>query len=230
MSYRRKNFKSTGYPNRRRQSERLTMQASRRYQGRQEARMPAAPRVGFKETGFVDLATANYACNTTGSVTLIATIPQGAGTSERIGKKVLLKSLQCHGQLVSNTDTSLTNVGYLIVYDSRPTGNLPAITDILEDIDPGSFNNDDNASRFQVLKRVDEVLVGSTTAGLTSKSAFNQEWYMRIPKIMTFKSAATGAIGDIETGALYLVTIGGGGAGTTAGSFVASFRTRYVDM
>ncbi len=187
--------------------------------------------VASKDTGFVDLPTASYALDTTGTITLLATVPQGASVGQRIGKKAIMKSLMCRGSIASNTATTTTDIAYLIVYDKRPQGSLPAISDILASAHPSSMNNDDNSSRFQILKRVNDVLIGSTGAGLTEQSRANADWYLGLKgKKMTFNSAGTGAIGDIDEGALYLVTVGSNASGTSAAVLSAQFRFRFQDV
>jgi len=44
--------------------------------------------VASRETGYVDLAVANYALDTTGSIVLLATVPQGTSVQQRVGKKI----------------------------------------------------------------------------------------------------------------------------------------------
>lgn len=197
----------------------------------------APPRFRFvasrsaNEPGYVDLASASYAMDTTGSITLLNTVPQGAGTSQRVGKRIQLKSLQCRGSMLANAAVTSTDVAMLIVYDKRPTGALPAITDILVSVSATSFNNDNNSGRFRILKRVDAILTGSAANNYTTDSAMNNDWFLPLKGLpQVFKSAGTGAIADIDEGALYLVTVGGSGAGTTAGTLTAAFRLRYIDV
>lgn len=183
------------------------------------------------EPGFVDLASAAYNCDTTGTLTLIATIPQNASTSGRVGKRVNLKSLQCHGSVSTNATATITDSTILIVYDKRPSGALPAITDVLNSISSYAFNNDSNSGRFRILKRIDQVLIGSAANQYTSKSSYDMDWFLSLRGLPTvFKAAGTGAIADIEEGAIYFVTVGGSGAGTGAATANVSFRTRFVDV
>lgn len=193
--------------------------------------------VASKETGYVDLAAATYALDTTGSVTLLNTIAQGAAVTQRVGKKVIMKGLQCRGRLVANADAVINDVAFMIVYDKRPTGALPAITDILVTAGPGSMNNDNNSGRFRILKRSDEILIGGTSLTgvvantLTEGTAKSCDWWLDLKSApTTYKAAATGAIADIEEGALYLVTIGATAPGTTAAAMTAGFRVRFLDV
>lgn len=192
--------------------------------------------VASKETGFVDTALASYNMDTTGSIVLIPTIAQGASVNQRIGKKIVLKSLQARGQVFNGSTGSINDVAFLIVYDKRPTGSLPAITDILVTATAASMNNDANSGRFQILKREDFLLVGNITGtpatqSLTETSAMSADFFLDLKmKPEVFKAAGTGAIGDIEEGALYLVTVGSIAAGTAAATLSIAFRTRFVDV
>lgn len=202
----------------------------RQPQVRQYVASQALVRAKQGEKNYVDLANANYACDTTGSVTLIATIAQGASVNQRIGKKCVLRSLQCRGIVVSGTTTTTADAAYMIVYDKRPTGALPNITDILNSATSVSMNNDNNASRFSILKRVDLVFAGSVANTLTTSSVQGADWYLNLKgKPVTFNAAGTGAIGDIDEGALYLVTVGSS-AGNFAPILGATFRTRFTEQ
>lgn len=187
-----------------------------------------------REPGFVDVAQADYALDTTGSIVQLNVVPQGAGTSQRVGKKIMLKSLQCHGHIHTNQDTEILHTSVLIVYDKRPTGILPAITDVLVTANSNSFNNDVNSGRFSILKRWDDVLIGGDDAvgtPQTSNNAKSSDWFLKLTGLpQVFKAAGTGAIGDIEEGALYLITVGNIAAGVLAGIANLGFRVRYIDV
>lgn len=192
---------------------------------------------GSKETGYVDVALATYACDTTGSVTLLNVVAQGASVNQRVGKKVVMKGLLCRGNSANGTSAVANDIAYIIVYDKRPTGALPAVTDILVSANSQSMNNDANAGRFRILKRVDEVLLGNETLtgvvanALTDCTRREEDWYLDLKNLpVTYKAAGTGAIGDIEEGALYLVTVGNNAAGATSAVLNAAFRLRFLDV
>lgn len=193
-------------------------------------RLQRAPGLS-RELGYVDVASASYALDTTGSVTLLNTVAQGAAVTQRVGKKIAMKGLQCRGNILANSATTIADGAILIVYDKRPTGALPTITDILVSANTNSMNNDANAGRFSILKRVDQVVIGNSTTPATGAEAFDADWWLDLKgREVVYKAAATGAIGDIEQGALYLVTIGGNAAGTGAATFAAGFRMRFLDI
>jgi len=183
-----------------------------------------------QETGYVDLASATYANDTTGTITLIATIPQGTSVNQRVGKKVIIKSVQFRGySRVGSTGTTADGTN-LVVYDRRPTGSLPAISDILDSASSASFNNDANSGRFQILKRVDWVLTGNSATPATGNEILNADFYLKVGKPSVFKAAGTGAIADISDGALYFVSVGNIAAGTNAPFTLGGFRTRFIDV
>lgn len=187
--------------------------------------------VASRETGFVDLATASYACDTTGTVTLIATIAQGASVNQRVGKKVVLKSLQGRGFMFNGSTATVNDVAFLIVYDKRPTGSLPAVTDILVAATSNAMNNDANSGRFKILKRCDALLAGIPATSNGVGPAESVDFYMKLNGLQeVFKAAGTGAIGDIEEGAMYLVTVGNVAAGTAAATLQIGLRTRFIDV
>lgn len=182
------------------------------------------------DSSYVDLPLANYNADTTGQIALINTIAQGASVNQRVGKKVLLRSLQCRGSVEGNVLTNTAEAVMMIVHDKRPTGSLPAITDILDASTSKAFANDNNTARFTILKRIKKYVIGhSTTGGYTSASGFNTDFYMGLGITQVFNAAGTGAIGDIDEGALYIVVVGD--SATSAGPvFNVSFRVRYTDI
>lgn len=193
-------------------------------------RLQRAPGLS-RELGYVDVANTAYACDSTGTVTLLNTVAQGAAVTQRVGKKIAMKGLQCRGNIRANAATTFTDSAILIVFDKRPTGALPTITDILVSVSTNSMNNDANAGRFSILKRVDQVILGNTTTPTTGMEAFDADWWLDLKgREVVYKAAATGAIGDIEQGALYLVTLGSDAPGTSAATFAAAFRLRFLDI
>jgi len=209
-----------------------TAQLQRRAVAYQAAR-PAYARqkmyVPTKETGFVDTNTAIYALDTTGSIALISTIAQGTSVNQRVGKKIALKSLQSRGYVLNSATATVNDCAILVVYDKRPTGALPSITDILVSASAQALNNDANSGRFKILKRMDFFLIGNSTS-TTEATGMSSDFYLDLKGLpCVFKAAGTGTIADIEEGALYLVTVGITAAGTAAAAASLSFRTRFVD-
>jgi len=190
----------------------------------------AAPPAAPKETGYVDLETAGGNLDTTGFIWMLNTIAPGATQSTRVGKKVAMKGLQIRGLLYNGTSAYTNDVALIVVYDKRPTGSMPAITAILESISSQSLNNDDNASRFRILRRIDYCLTGNATTP-TSNSGVSIDTYVDLRKaLVVYKSASTGEIADISEGALYIIGVGSAAAGSAAAVAVLKTRVRYYDL
>jgi hypothetical protein len=110
---------------------------------------------------------------------------------------------------------------------------LPTIADILVSANANAMNNDANAGRFRILKRQDDVLMGNAGAAANYLDSMYKamDWWLDLKNLpVVYKAAATGAIGDIEEGALYLVTVGNIAAGTAAANMSAGFRLRFKDI
>lgn len=184
-----------------------------------------------QEVNYVDLVPSSYGCSTTGSVTLIATIAQGASVNQRIGKRAYYKSLLMRGFCTSGTTTTIADASYMIVYDKRPTGALPAITDILTAVTSYAFMNDNNTGRFEVIRRNDFLNIGNSVTPSTGQEGFSIDEFIPLNKRpITFEAVGTGAIGDIDMGALYFVTFGSVANGSANPSISIAFRTRFTEQ
>jgi len=189
----------------------------------------SAPRAP-QEVGYVDLDQAGYACNTTGQIVLIGPIAQGTTVNQRVGKHAQYKSLQLRGYFVNGSASILNAVALMIIYDKRPRETLPAITDIIEAVHPNAMRNTTNESRFKVLKRVDATLLGSSQSSDATHPQEDCSFYLPLKNLpVTFNALSTGAIDDIESGALYLVTIGNVAQGSPDADLSAAVRLRFVD-
>lgn len=185
--------------------------------------------LGRMEKKYIDVATASYACDTTGTVTLMGPYAQGAGISQRIGDSIILKSIEFRGYLANNSTAILNFDRAMIIWDKQPNKALAAITDILSVGNTFGFNVDQNKRRFKTIKHIHEVTLGNTATPATGKESIDCSFYQKLNHKMEFAQAGTGSIGDITTGALLLVTIGNNVPGTTAAILNGSFRIRYID-
>jgi len=200
------------------------------------SRVPRGPvfRKGADSANYVDVAVNNYACDTTGAIILLNTVPAGTGQSARIGKRIKMKSIQLRGFAFPGSNQAVLKVAWMIVYDRRPAGALPTLSDILEGgANSLNFLNDANSNRFKIVKRWDSVMSATTTTALDDVSYWDQDCYVKIPEqyaYTSYKALGTGAIADIDEGAFYFVTVGSGVPGTTAPNVRAGFRIRYYDQ
>lgn len=188
------------------------------------------------ETKLVNLGIATYAVNTTGSVTLIATIPQGTGIFTRVGKHADYRQLEIRGVLknatVGGPTDPFTRASILLIYDKFPTGTLPTMTTVLQTATSYSPTASSSEVRFIVIRRFDMVTIGpvnAATPGSNSCKIIDETIDLKCIPVV-FKDLGTGAIDDISMGALYCVVIGNTAAAATTAEVTLQFRTRYSEL
>jgi len=191
---------------------------------------------GTRRTGqekkTVDVDPTVVAVNTTGSVTLLNGIATGTDFTDRIGRKVLLKSIQLRWQLEPTDQVVGGNLcRIVIVYDAQTNGAAPAVTDVLKSASPLANVNLNNRDRFQILfDKTYLQLFAANTA--TQAVAFGQAYfrgklYRRLKHEMVF-GGTTAAVGSIQTGSIYLITIGSNIA-TADSQLSFTSRIRFMD-
>lgn len=165
-------------------------------------------------------------CDTTGTISLLNGIAQGDTGDTREGRKITLKGIQLRGvDYVTDATGKDQMHRIMIVQQLRPNGVVPAITDILQANTISSLRNRFKIHDFKVL--VDKTITlnasgesGSTRFIRVYKKLFLNEY---------FNSGTAGTIADIQTNALYLITIGSNAAGATAGAIGYTVQLSFVD-
>ena len=187
---------------------------------------------GVMERKVVDTATATYACDTTGSVTLINGMAQGSDFTNRIGRKYTNVAVQLEG-LINPQDLNAgpSKCRVMLIYDAQPNGVLPAITDVLTAATSTAFMNLNNRDRFKVLCD-HQAVIGyvqdtATQAVSTGLGVDNVSLYKKI-NLETICDGTTAAIADVQTGSIFLLTIGNQPAANGA-NFVGACRIRFID-
>lgn len=181
---------------------------------------------------FVDLASATYANNTTGSVTLVATIPQGSTVNNRDGKSCQLTSVRIRGRIVADTTATTQGVACALVWDRQPNKALAALLDVYDVATTNNFPNRENSGRFRIIKEWRDVLNGNSNAPASGPVILNMNEYIKLPYecVSSYTTAdTTGVIGDIITGALLFITWGSVVAGTADANTTAAFRVNFRD-
>lgn len=161
------------------------------------------------------------------SLTEINLIRQGAAFYQRIGSKIVMKSISVDFNINASATTPQVSVRSLIIYDRQPNGAFPATTDIFLDNAGGqtfgSGLNIANKSRFLILR--DQYKEMDTAQGLV----YHVKMFCKARLETEYKGDA-GTIADIATGAVYLVVFKG--TQTGAGNIVCqdiNTRIRYYD-
>lgn len=192
-----------------------------------------------------DITTATYQVNTTGSITLLAVPVLGSDFNQRIGRKILLKSVYIRGFVATEpalaptaaTSAAAQQVRMMIVSDMQPNGSAPAITDILVAATASSQLNLNNRDRFRIITDKTYVLGpynNVTTATQATQIAsgaqiINIKKYKKLNLEMIFNATNGGTIADIASGALFMVWIGSTAASGNDANAIVSTRVRYAD-
>jgi len=194
---------------------------------------PIPKKGSLKELKYVDLASATYVADTTGTVTALNLIAVGDDNTNRDGRQVCIKSVQIRG-FVSPTDTgtAFSRARVLLVWDNAVnSGSIATVAQILSAASANSFPLIDNANRFTILAdRSYAMGAVDTTASMSysgSPNVHDVDIYKKINQITQF-SGTTAAIGSIQNGGLLMVTIGSAGAGAGA-NFSLATRVRFTD-
>lgn len=198
--------------------------------------------------------------NSTGVIQLINLIQQGAGISQRIGNKVTLKSLRMRLSLQSNNSYTnggvnsfpMTNSRLMIVYDRQPNMGYPQVNAILGQLSQSNTViagtmwdsiNPNELERYTVLYDKFRVLPpntvsldenqATTNGPSTQSDTFQHDIYIKLRDVtsMYVANSNPALIGNVMTGALYLISFGDQTAGATTEpwGWKGSCRLRFND-
>lgn len=198
----------------------------------------------------VDVFESSAILSQTATFQLMNGIQSGSSFYNRIGNVVRLRSLHLIGQLVVNGTAPASIPEYdrvMVIYDRQSNGAFPALADVLT-----SYKNDgttsstvfdhlnmNNKDRFQVLCDIRLAIPyntnGAPNADLASIIDYNGEYNInRFIKLkgseVHFKASSNpSVIGDISTGAIFLMTVGSSVLATAPFTLDWSCRLRYYD-
>jgi len=176
------------------------------------------------ELKYLDVNT-DVAFSETGSITLLNGCAPGTGASQRIGKKIVMKSINVRLAIAANIPTGVVfqgTVRMIIFFDKQTNAAAPLVTDVLEAATGLSNMRMDNRERFVVLSN--QILPIDQSGG--NQSAF-MKCYKKLNLPVIFNAGVAGTVADIQTGALYMLRICEQSGPTTPGAVpVATLNTR----
>lgn len=191
--------------------------------------------------------------NTNGSSFVLNLVQQGAGSWNRVGRKIYPKSLRVKGVVTfTNTPTFATGnqngnwIRMVVVHDQQPSsGSIPTFDTIFgitaqdgaescPDITcPPRY---DNMDRFRVVKdctfRQPDASVVSFGSAPSNVFITPVDEYLEVsnlPETVFSGQSAPMTIADISTGAIYVYFRAGVNAASTTTSFDGIARLRYTD-
>jgi len=186
---------------------------------------------------------------TNGGIQTLNLIAPGMGSFNRVGRKVLLKSLRLKGYvLLQQAPSTALQEGCMVrmavVWDHQPTGTVPTFETIFGFTKQDGTESStvcappryDNMARFKIIKDVTmrcSPQTAGTLAGVAQEEVFPFDEYINLNLTTTYGGqSATCTIADIATGALYIVwrqqELGGAGAVATVPAS-SVYRLRYID-
>lgn len=193
------------------------------------------------EKKVIDQNIANYNFVNTGVFELLNGCIPGSQNYNRIGRKISLRSLQIRGEIHANTVSTVaqdTSVRMVIVYDRQSNGAAPSLSNVIQSQDITGANsstvfdmiNLDNRDRFKIIR--DMFFSMSFQNGVATQAVTGQPTlqciseYIKLNNAETIYNAGTaGTIGDIQTGALYILFL----SSASGYEFTGSFRVRFED-
>lgn len=190
--------------------------------------------------------TFSMACTTTGASEAIFFPPVGSQINQRIGRRVMVKSIQCRGRVQATDPAMVGNdfVRLLLVLDMQPnsTAGAPGLTDVLGlGANPAvatslSFNNLNNRSRFKILMDWKKAFITATPAGTMEKIGLAPgsenvtiDYYKKVNFPVTFNSGSSADPGDITTGKIFLLAVGAQASAAAGYTFFLETRVRFID-
>ncbi len=163
-------------------------------------------------------------------------IAQGIQESQRVGRKIVIKSVQMKAKYRLSTSTGATgnNLYRVIIFqDKQCNGATAVVLDLLEQADLLSFYNLANSSRFRILLDETKVMNPSAGAGNGTANDFNEVFHFKeysIPVNIPIEfdnSASTGAIATIRSNNIGLLVIMN--EATEDVTIAATTRLRFSD-
>lgn len=177
-----------------------------------------------------------WAFDATGEVPVSAqllTVVQGTGESQRIGRKIRVKSVQGKYNLnfVPGAATAAaTTVFWWLVWDKQANGAAAAVTDVFTtaatSIAPRNLVNSD---RFVILKRFKVKLCAQAgVSAAYNKDVRSVEFYKKCDIPIEY-SSTTGAIAEIKSNNLFFIAVSDNESDDTA-NLIGVTRIRYTDV
>lgn len=189
-------------------------------------------RRGRNELKVIDTNTALTPFAATGALQLINGCAIGTDYTDRVGRKIFLKSLYMkifiYPTITTNSQNGTTS-RCLVVYDTQTNGAAPAVTDILQTNTYDAPINLSNRDRFKVLynKYVFTPAFVYTAASLTAGDPIPRLFHCYKKLNLDTIFSGTGAtVGSIATGSIYVLLQSNNDQTTSADGW---FRIRFAD-
>ena len=159
------------------------------------------------------------------STQLLNGCTQGSDATNRIGRKLVLKSCLVRGTFtLASTSTGGSPIRLVLVYDKQANAAAPATTDVFLADNFSSQNNLNNRDRFIILSDfISDPIAASGNFSIGFKM------YKKMNLETMFNGGNAGTVADITSGALYLFMAQNGSIATAAPTLNLRTRVRFID-
>lgn len=207
------------------------------------------PRDYAPEVKAVDAANSLFMTNAaSGNINLLNGLIKGPDRHNRIGRRVRMTGIHVHIQVEEQNSATRPQDVYTIgiVYDKEPTSTLPTLSDLfmnttfnnIETSNAIAHNNLNNSTRFQWLHKhhitQNATNAQGTSVGLMIETPLNKmyhEVHIKCDLGVQFNSGDSGALADMEKGALFIIgyALNSSSGATGAALLRYSSRVRFID-
>jgi len=163
-------------------------------------------------------------------ISCISICQPGANSNNRLGRKILIKSVFVRGRVWATSGmTGAAFFRLMIIQDREPNGALPTIANIMATDEIVGLMNLNNGQRYKVLA---EINLDGEGLSLANRIGVCFERYVKTNIVAHYKDGAgAGDATDILANGLYAVTyIGGGSMGAASCNMISNFRVRFLDQ
>jgi len=166
---------------------------------------------------------------TTASITCLNLLAQGTTAVTRIGRSILMKSIQARLWIKREdvTTTTVQSIRCALFYDKQVNGAAPVVSDFWVSgtgNSPTWLRNLNNTDRFYCL--YDKVY---NLDGAGGSTVLSDDVYRAINLPVLYKDTTVGDITDVQTGALWMVYAGMTAAGADDIDVQIQARVRFTD-
>lgn len=155
-----------------------------------------------------DNGTVTTTVSTTGSVVQMLDVANGTGSSERIGKSIMLHDMTLNYNILPNAASSRLLWRCVIVYDRQTNGAAPSVTDVMHTTAVESMYNADNQTRFKVLYDQSGVIVTNATGIDIEYKTIYRNIKISLKGLRTEYSGTGSTSASIIKGGIYMILLG----------------------
>lgn len=167
-----------------------------------------------------------------GAIILLNGIGQGTDYTQRIGRKVQLKSILFRFDILQKTQSAPDGdtARVMLIYDCQTNAAAPVVGDILQTVNYLSPMNLNNRDRFKVLydKFIPLNPMQTVTNPYGTPLRKNFKVFKKLKEEMIFGNTSN-TVADITTGAIFLLVISQMGGGSSATNMYYNSRIRFSD-